>query len=81
MSCRQLYFNNEIKVFILKQPHHALFLRGAKAPAGLWGYGLSTGECSLFREVGVINLFAVGGYAGNIPLQCWLSVAGRADCH
>lgn len=42
---------------------------------------LSTGECFLFREVGANNPFAVGGYAENIPLQCWLSVAGRADCH
>lgn len=42
---------------------------------------LSIGECSLFREVGAINPFAVGGYAENIPLQCCLSVAGHADCH
>lgn len=78
MPCRQFYFNNNIKAFILKQPQPASFLRGVDVVRFL---SLSTGECFLFREVGADNPFAVGGYTENIPLQCRLCVAGRADCH
>lgn len=52
MSCRQFYFNNKIRAFILKQPQPVSFLRGVEVvrfPC------FSTGKCSLFRGVGAIN--------------------------
>lgn len=36
-------------------------------------------ECSFLEQAGAVNLFAVCHYGSNIPLKCFLGMAGCAD--